>query len=72
MKPKCQELDIKEAKKMWRSGELMMRDEYPESSDVHVPFTPSPTKVVKFVNGKGEVVEERQMNRADRRRLKIR
>ena len=40
--------------------------------EVHVPFTPSPTKVVKFVNGKGKVVKEVRMNRAERRRLKIR
>lgn len=40
--------------------------------EVHVPFTPSPVKVVKFVNKEGKVVEERRMNRAERRRLKIR
>ena len=39
---------------------------------VHIPFRPSPTKVVKFVNKEGKVVEERRMNRAERRRLKIR
>lgn len=39
---------------------------------VHVHFTPSPTKVVKFVNSEGNVVDERRINRAERRRQKIR
>uniref|UniRef100_A0A6M3KM51 Uncharacterized protein n=1 Tax=viral metagenome TaxID=1070528 RepID=A0A6M3KM51_9ZZZZ len=35
-------------------------------------FTPSPTKLVKFVNEKGQVVEVKAMNRKQRRQLKIR
>ena len=40
--------------------------------EVHVPFTPSPTKVVRFLDKDGKVVKEQRMNRAERRRLKIR
>jgi hypothetical protein len=34
-------------------------------------FTPSPTKEVKFLNEEGKVVKVERMNRAERRRLKI-
>ena len=40
--------------------------------EVHVPFTPSPVKVVRFLDKEGKVVKEQRMNRADRRRLGIR
>ena len=35
-------------------------------------FRASPTKVVKFVNEKGEVVREVALNRAQRRRMGVR
>jgi hypothetical protein len=35
-------------------------------------FTPSPGKLVKFIDDKGKVVQERRLNRKERRRLKIR
>jgi hypothetical protein len=34
-------------------------------------FTPSPTKLVRFVNKEGKVVKEERLNRAARRRLGI-
>jgi len=34
-------------------------------------FTPSPTKIVRFINKEGEVIKEVPMNRARRRKLKI-
>jgi len=34
-------------------------------------FTPSPTKLVKFVDDKGQVVKEERVNRKDRRKLGI-
>mgnify|MGYP001563871433 CR=1 FL=1 len=34
-------------------------------------FTPSPGREVRFVDEAGKVVEVRNMNRAERRRLKI-
>jgi len=34
-------------------------------------FTPSPTKIVRFVDKEGNVVKEVPMNRARRRKLKI-
>jgi len=34
-------------------------------------FTPSPGKLVRFVNDQGKVVQERHLNRKERRRLKI-
>jgi len=34
-------------------------------------FTPSPGKLVKFVDDQGKVVSERRLNRKERRRLKI-
>ena len=36
-----------------------------------VKFTPSPVKLVRFVNDKGQVVKEARLNRKDRRRLGI-
>jgi len=35
-------------------------------------FTPSPTKIVCFIDKKGKVIKEVPMNRAERRKLKIR
>jgi len=35
-------------------------------------FTPSPTTVVRIVNNEGKVVKVVPMNRATRRRLKVR
>lgn len=34
-------------------------------------FTPSPAKLVRFVDDQGKVVRERHLNRKERRRLKI-
>ena len=35
-------------------------------------FTPSPGKLVKFIDDQGRVVNEQRLNRKERRRLKIR
>ena len=35
-------------------------------------FTPSPTKVVRVINEKGELVKEVSLNRRERRRLGVR
>ncbi len=35
-------------------------------------FTPSPVKLVRFLDDKGKVVKEARLNRASRRRLGIR
>ena len=34
-------------------------------------FTPSPTKIVRFVDENGNVVKEERINRRDRRRMGI-
>jgi hypothetical protein len=44
---------------------------YIEAMEKKERFTPSPSKEVRFVDDKGNVVQTRNMNRSERRRLKI-
>lgn len=58
------ETDLEEGivEKNWRSAEAWLHKG---------KFTPSPGKEVRFVDESGKVIETRNMNRAERRRLKL-
>ena len=71
MKPKFTLLDESHVRKMWLSGEAMIKNPIKKLEEpLTERFTPSPTKIVRFVNEKGEIVKELPLNRKARRQLR--